>query len=147
MKLDRESLNEESNRILKSVTSNEFLDQLEAVRRVPREARIGEAAKRFTPDAMREAGVDVPERARISSRYFEEGEDFSIELGDETEGRIPVTPALEELQPGFLDRLRTERPDLFRQLVAQPLPVGGDDAWSACLCVGVAVCVGLGGGT
>jgi len=146
MKLDRESLRQSTDQILKSVTSPEFLAQLEAVRRIPRERRIEEAAKRLTPDAMRAAGISLPEGVRISSRYFEEGEDFNIELG-ETRGRIPVVPALTEIQPGFLDKLRAERPDLFKQLVAHPLPAGDETSWSACVCVGAGVCVGIGGGT
>lgn len=145
VRLERESLIEETEEVLKSVTSAEFLDQLEAVRRVPRESRISEAAKRLTPAAMRKAGVDLPEGVRLSSRYFEEGDDFSIELGD-VEGQIPVVPALEELQPDFLDKLRSDRPDLFKQLVGQPLTVGGETSWSACVCVGAGVCVGVGGG-
>lgn len=145
MKLERKYLLEETNKIAESITSAEFLDQLEAVRRMPSEARIGEAAKRLTPDAMREAGVDLPTGVRISSRYFEEGDDYQIELGD-IEGRIPVVPALEELKPGFLDELRHESPDLFKQLAAERLPVGKAEGWSACVCVGKGICAGIGGG-
>ena len=146
MNLDRESLRQSTDEILRSVTSPEFLAQLEAVRRIPRERRIEEAAKRLTPTAMRAAGVNLPEGIRISSRYFEEGEDFNIELG-ERHGRVPVVPALADMQPGFLDKLRSDRPDLFKQLVTHPLPAGDETSWSACACVGAGVCVGIGGGT
>jgi hypothetical protein len=145
MKLERDALKESVNELLKSVTSPEFLAQLEDVRRIPRERRIDEATKRLTPSAMRQAGIKLPDGIRISSRYFEEGDDFTIELGDVTD-RIPVVPAINEIQPGFLDKLRMERPDLFRQLVGQPYWNGGTLSWSACACVGAGVCVGIGGG-
>jgi len=106
---------------------------------MPEERRIDEAAKRLTPDALRRAGVALPEGARISSRYFEEGETFSIELGD-ISGRIPVVPAISELQPGLLDKLRIERPDLFNQLVSQPYA----RANGRCVCIGAGACLGIG---
>jgi hypothetical protein len=145
MNLDRDSLKKESEKILGCVTNPRFLEQLEEIRRVPRDRRIGEAAKRLTPDALRKAGVDVPEGVRLSSRYFEQGEDFNIELG-ELPGRIPVVPAIESIQPGFLDRLRVERPDLFSQLVRDPQFAGSATSWSVCGCVGGGFCAGIGGG-
>lgn len=143
MKLDRGYLKERTDEILRSATSPEFLAQLEEVRSAPKEQRIDEAAKRLTPDAMRKAGVNLPEGVRISSRYFEEGEDFDIELGD-IGGRIAIVPALNQIQPGFLDRLRGERPDLFKQLVGHPY-LGPSDL-SVCVCVGAGPCLGIGGG-
>lgn len=145
MDLDRASLKERTDRMLETVTSPAFLEQLEAVRRVPVERRIDEAAKRLTPAALKQAGIELPDDVRVSSRYFEEGDDAIIELG-EPEGRISVVPALSEMQPGFLDKLRAERPELFKQLVRQPIPAGDLDSWSVCACVGAGFCGGVGGG-
>ena len=145
MKLDSESLRKESDKILRSLTSPQFLEQLEEVRRTPPDRRIAEATRRLTPEALRKAGVDLPEGVRLSSRYFEEGEDFNIELG-ERPGQIAVVPAIEDVQPGFLDKLRRERPDLFNQLVRQPNFAGGLTSWSVCGCVGGGFCGGIGGG-
>lgn len=147
MELNREALIERSNEVLQAVTSPEFLAQLEAVRAVPVEHRLAEAARRLTPDAMRRAGVRLPEGIRISSRYFEEGQNFNIELGD-IPRRISVVPAIMEIDPDFLDKLRVARPDVFTHIVTEP-PFAGDDLtnrWSVCGCAGGGFCGGIGGG-
>jgi hypothetical protein len=140
MELDRERLREISAQILKTVTSPDFLNQFEAVRNAPREQRIDEAVKRLTPDAMRSAGISLPQNIRISSRYFEAGDDYSIQLGDvrDTAGRTSVVPALSKLQPGLLDKLHTQDPALLKQIVNHPFDAG------FCTCVGYIGCVGVG---
>lgn len=136
-------LRDQSEKILKAVTSPEFLAQLEFVRNAPPGERLVEASNRLTPDALRAAGVDIPSGVRISSRYFEDGSDTSIELADTLSG-TNIVNALNATRPGLLDDLRLRNPDVFRRIVSEPHSVR--DNAGLCVCVGGAgVCVGIGG--
>ena len=148
MPIDSDKLKSETDAILNAISSPEFLAELEAIRQMPKAERLQAAAERLTPGAMRAKGMNIPDKARISSRYFEEGETFDVELGN-PDGRIPVAPALNDLKPGILDELREKHPDVLEELLRRRKPTspGGELDASICLCVGAGVCAGIGGGT
>jgi hypothetical protein len=100
------------------VTSPAFLDALQAVNSAPEDQRLTEASKRLTPEALRDQGVPLPSDVRISSRYFEEGlsDPAGVELGEPPEGPPNLVNLLNKLQPGVLDRIRRETPEVFRAI-------------------------------
>jgi hypothetical protein len=55
---------------------------MRAVKDTPREQRLAEGSRRLNPDALREQGVPLPRKVRISSRYFDEDYPKGVEFGD-----------------------------------------------------------------
>jgi hypothetical protein len=145
-RLDPGELRAVTDRILRSVTSPQFLAQLKVVEDAPAEERLVRASERLSPDALRGAGVDIPETVRISTRYFEQGVEVPIELADTAAGEN-IVRALNRARPGLLDDLKVREPRLFERLVGGPNELQVDNNWSICLCVGSFVCVGVGGGS
>jgi hypothetical protein len=135
-------LREITNRMVDAVTSPQFIEAMRAVRAAPEDRRLVEASRRLAPDALRAAGVPLPNGVRISSRYFEQGRE-PVECGDWPDGRANVLNFLNEVQPGLMDRLRTEAPEVFRQLSA-PATISGSAGPTA---RPVAGCCGAGGGS
>ena len=97
---DPEELRKLTDQILRSVTSQQFLDQVQAVEDAPTDQKLVAASARLTPDTLRRAGVDLPEGVRVSSRYFEEGLGVPVELADGKAGENIVN-ALNRVRPGF----------------------------------------------
>jgi hypothetical protein len=101
--------------MIEALTAPAYVEALRAVRAAPEEMRLVEASRRLSPDALRDLGVPIPPGMRITSRYFERGFP-TVELGDPPGGGVNTVNALNELQPGLLDRLRKENLALFRNL-------------------------------
>lgn len=147
--LDPQRLREITEQMLRAMTSPEFVEQLQAVRNARGDRQLAEASQRLTPEALREAGVDLPDGMRISSRYFEEDYDFPIELGDIGDGPNIVN-ALNEAQPGLLDDLKDEHPEAFRKIVTVDsdgvMPTGEPGVLAGCCGGGGATVCGCCGG-
>lgn len=114
--LDVQALRNEVDTMVKALTHPAYVEAMRAVREAPIESRLAEGSKRLHPDALRAAGVPLPDKMRISSRYFEDGLPTSVEFGDTPEGPNLVN-ALNEGRPGFLDELRADNPALFSKLL------------------------------
>jgi hypothetical protein len=170
-RLKADYLTEKTDEIVKLVTSDEFLDRVNKVLQSPREEQVVLASETLTPEALHEAGVKLPEKIRISSRYFEEGANEATFLGEFPglpEPRVPQIPDLPPVPragpriPGIdpANPFPPRGPRIPR-LPGDPLPpIGGDAsgddplpggllpddaARSLCICVGAGGCVGVGG--
>lgn len=132
---------EQNCRLLKSEA---FLSQLQAVIDSREGQRIDEAAKRLTPQALREAGVQLPKGLRVSSRYFEPELKRPLELGDVYE-RVNLVGTLAELSPGILSKLREQEPDLLDNLTERLEPRRPGDIGPLAACGGIGVSVPAGG--
>lgn len=146
--IESEQLRELSQEMVELVSSPEFMQHVQAVFAAEESVRFSEAANRLTPTALREAGLQVPEYTRISSRYFEEGSDREINFTDNEAGR-DILQVLHEREPGILDRIVREDEDLWHKINKKPffppvnpfLPsaagicacVGGGPGWSVCV--------------
>lgn len=134
--------------MVEALTSQPFVEAMRAVRSAPPDQRLVEASRRLTPAALRAQGVKLPTDMRISSRYFEAGLPAGIDVGDYPGGRMNLVNALNEAQPGLLDRLKTTNPDLFTELVTVGRGPGPIENTCGCACGGGAsFCGGAGGGT
>jgi hypothetical protein len=111
--LDEEELRNRTDDMVEIVSSEAYLRQLEKVHEAPDEQKMVAASRYLTPEALREAGIDLPGDARISSRYFEPG--LEVDVGDAQEGENVIN-VLNERYPGLLDRLRRENPGLFKEI-------------------------------
>ncbi len=137
-KLDKEALREQTEKNAKLLKSEEFLEQLNAVLNSPEGSRLDEAARRLTPKALREAGVNLPSNLRVSSRYFEPNLKRPIELGDIPGQKVNPITTLEEFSPGILGRLRERDPEILERL-GESRVGGPDDLGSLAACGGVGV--------
>lgn len=147
--IDERKLRQYSEEFAEVVSSDAFLEQLKRVAEAPEDERLGLAAQRLTPEALRAEGIDLPDATRISSRYFEGSDVPVIELG-ELRDRPNVVTELNRTNPGILDELRTRNPILLDELARLPefgRPTG-EDFLTVCASVGtpgVPVCVTVGG--
>jgi hypothetical protein len=154
-RLDVDKLRLVTNEVIAAITSPAFVEAVRAVREVPADQRLVEGSRRLSPDALRAAGVPLPQNFRVSSRYFEDGLPGPINFGDDPTGRPNVVNEMNRAEPGALDRLRANEPELFAQLVA-PAIADGDSAGrrppgmgpivaGGCACGGIpAACGGTG---
>lgn len=138
-----DALRAETDKIISLVTQDEFASRVSAVLAAPPSEQLDLAAQTMSPAALRAAGLPVPDNARVSSRYFEEGGNLSHDLGDGSAGKnstisLPDSATV-ALSPDF-GKYRVG--DVTKQITA-----AGIDEWSVCLCVGAGGCVGVGGGT
>ena len=133
--LDPEQIRRDITEMLEAIAHPAFVEAVRAVNSAPIEQRLVEGSRLLNPQALRERGVPFPENVRISSRYFEEGLPHPIEFGDLPGGRPNLVNAINAAEPGFLDRLRVQNPDMFREYVAPP---PGPE---------IAACCGVGAGT
>jgi len=133
--LNPEQLRREITQMVEAMTHPAFVEALRTVNSTPIEKRLAEGSRLLNPQALREKGVPLPADMRISSRYFEEGLPNPIDFGDGPGGRSNLVNAINTAEPGLLDRLRIEKPDLFSELVALP-PTPGFSALGACCCGG-----------
>lgn len=130
-KLEKEALKKQTEKNAKLLMSEEFLTQLDAILNAPEGERIDEAAKRLTPEALRKAGVPVPEGLRISSRYFEPGLKRPLQFGDTNE-RMNALNVIAESSPGILSQLKKLNPealdrinlDMGPNMLTPPTPPG-----------------------
>lgn len=107
---DKVRLRNETQAIIDALTDPAYVAALRAVKEAPTEKRLLEATKRLTPDALRQAGVKLPEGMRISSRYFEKDLPRPLELGDLPDGKPNPLAKLITSNPGLLDDLRANNP-------------------------------------
>lgn len=121
-KLAETNLRAESDLIIRAVANPKFIERVNAVLSAPPAKQFGLASKTLSPKALVEAGIRVPEGVRVSSRYFEEPGGKAREIG--SIGRPRIRPGQGPL-----------------------IPTSGTAGWSVCVCVGVAACVGVGGGS
>jgi len=94
-RLRADYLKTKTDEIVELVTSEEFLERVNEVLQSPKEKQVTLASETLTPEALHEAGLKLPEKIRISSRYFEEGANESTFLGEFPglpEPRIPGIP-------------------------------------------------------
>lgn len=145
--LDTERLKGVASKMIEAVTSPGFVEAMRAVRSAPEDQRLVEASRRLSPDALRAQKVPLPADMRISSRYFEKG--FSpVELGDTPDGTRNLVNALNELEPGLLDRIRMRDRNLFDQLIDSSASNRPDVGIWACAGAGIGtICGCAGGGT
>jgi hypothetical protein len=106
--LDSERLLKITNRLIESLTSDEFLDRLQQVRTAQQGDRLKQAATLLSVAALRSAGVAMPETLRVSSRYFE---------GAQAPEAAALLSEIEAIEPGFLADLQTSRPAIYEKLV------------------------------
>ncbi|WEL22682.1 hypothetical protein HBNXHr_2643 [Halorhabdus sp. BNX81] len=144
--MDREAAEEKLQEVVSVVTSEAYLDQLEKVRQAPPEERMEAGARYLTPSALREAGVEVPEDMRISSRLFDDQIGKETEFGNPDADQPNVISDLSELDPEYLSRLRDVDPDLFEDIIdEQHVGFGSENPLAACACAGgFGVCAGAG---
>lgn len=117
--LDAVRLREMTDQMIEALTAPAYVEALRAVKAAPEQQRLVEASRRLSPDGLRQLGVPIPPGMRISSRYFEREFPQSIELGDPPGGGVNTVNALNEVEPGLLDRLRQEHVELYRRLVSE----------------------------
>jgi hypothetical protein len=111
-------LRSETQKIIDALTAPEYVAALRAVRATPTEQRLAEAAKRLTPEALRQQGVKLPDGMRISSRYFESDLPKPIELGDPPDGQMNPLVQLGVSHPGLLDDLKKSNPAVLAALIS-----------------------------
>ncbi|HEX2653625.1 MAG TPA: hypothetical protein VHN11_08240 [Xanthobacteraceae bacterium] len=124
--LDRAVLRKTTDDLIEALTAPAYVEAMLAVRSAPEEHRLEEASRRLSPDALRKLGVPLPPDMRISSRYFETGfpDSIDVELGDPPQGGLNLINELNKVQPGLLDSLHTQYPDIYQALVAQSANAG-----------------------
>jgi hypothetical protein len=135
--IDRGEAEEKLDQIVKVITSEEYINQLKKVREAPPEERMQAGAKYLTPEALREAGVDVPEDLRMSSRLFDDQIGKETEFGNPDAERPNVITNIAGLDPDYLRRLREDNPDLLDDIIDDQV-VGFEetDPLAACACAG-----------
>ena len=148
-----ERMKKMTDEMITAITSPPFVEAMRAVRSAPESERLVEGSRRLSPEALRAQGVPLPSDMRISSRYFESGGGNPVDFGD-TPGKMNVLNELNKAEPGFLDRIRKTRPDLFDEIVkpGRPgdlaAPGGGTTNVGGCACGGgLSFCGGVGGST
>jgi hypothetical protein len=143
----------ETQKIIDALTAPAYVAALRAVKDAPIDKRLLEASNRLTPDALRKQGVPIPEGMRISSRYFEKGLPASINFGDLPDGSPNPLNALNESNPGLLDKLRSSNKEAFASLISNETTKGDDKlvlaAFGGCHCGGIGIIgpLGIGHGT
>lgn len=143
--LDKAELKKQSEEIVNAVTSDKFLSQLEAVWSSDEKNRLGEAAKRFSKEGLNELGIEIPNYTRISTRYFEENQNYQIDFGESAK-KENILNLLNSAKPGLLDDLRVNSPKTFEQIVkSQNELLSMESTGGLCVCVGAVVCIGVGG--
>ncbi|TLX05681.1 hypothetical protein [Rhizobium sp. MHM7A] len=141
--LSPDLLKTEITEMLEALTHPAYVAAMKEVRDTPIDKRLARGALLLTPRSLREKGVPLPEKMRISSRYFEEGLPDYVEYGDLKDGGANVITGLAAAQPDLLDRLRIENPALLKQLLSS-----GPGIMAGCCCGGAATaCGGCGGAT
>lgn len=119
VELDAARLREMTAEMIEALTAPAYVEALRSVKAAPEEQRLVEASRRLSPDGLRQLGVPIPPGMRISSRYFERDFPTTIELGDPPRGGVNAVNALNEVEPGLLDRLRREHFELYRKLAEE----------------------------
>lgn len=76
-----EELKKMTDSIIEAITSDEFLERMEEIRKSSIDDRLLRARDLLSIDGLRQAGVNLPDGMRVSSRYFEEGVGL-IEFGN-----------------------------------------------------------------
>jgi hypothetical protein len=114
--LDVDRLREMTAQMIEALTAPAYVEAVRAVKETPVEQRLVEASRRLSPDGLRELGVPIPPGMRISSRYFERDFPSTVELGDPPSGGVNKVNALNEIEPGLLDRLRRDQFEFYRKL-------------------------------
>lgn len=164
-----DSLRAQTEKIIDLVTQDAFAERVSAVINAPKDEQLNLAAATLTPDALREAGINIDEMTRISSRYFEEGANESYNLGSGIADAMPITFPGAIGNPEFgpiIEKYTFPNPDNPFPAPHNPFPaphnpfpipanpdlapkisIPGSNAWSACVCIGAGGCVGVGGGT
>jgi hypothetical protein len=107
---DKTKLRNATQAIIDALTAPEYVAALQAVKDAPMEKRLLEATQRLTPDALRKAGVKLPDGMRISSRYFESDLPKPLDFGDFAGGKPNPLAKLSTANPGLLDDLRANNP-------------------------------------
>jgi hypothetical protein len=144
---DPDKLRETIDAMVEAVTAPAFVEAVRAVRTSPEDQRLAEGARRLSPDALRAQGVPLPPDMRITTRYFEPGQPGTVAFGEHAGDAIA---ALNEAEPGLLDRLRTSSPELFEKMMEDVSDRIAVDMMKAgiggCACAGHrGTCTGIGG--
>lgn len=140
-KVDPDELRRAAQDLVNLVTSPEFMKQVQAVSQAEESSRLTEAAKRLTPTALRQAGLQLPKYTRISSRYFEEGRRARELKFIDQQASEDILQLLNKARPGILDRIDETDPDLLDKL--NEISDGGE-SMGACICAGGSI-GGVGG--
>jgi len=154
VKVDGAVLRTRSNEILKTIIDPVFLQKLIMIKEFPKNIQMKVAANTLIPSSLEKAGIKTPKGIRFRSRCFEEAEEFDLLLDDLKDGiavgGFPVVPAAiqrtREQEPGFIDKLRENKPELYKQIVKHLRSVGGEISHSMCLLAGIGTFVGIGSG-
>ncbi|HEX6376775.1 MAG TPA: hypothetical protein VFZ91_13770 [Allosphingosinicella sp.] len=129
-KISPDHLRAQSDAIVRAVTDPRFKERVDAVLGAAPGKQFSLAKKTLTPAALKKAGIGLPEGVRISSRYFEE-----------------VGGKAKELGATGLQNRASARALAARIAAGQHVGISDMASWSVCVCVGVAACVGVGGGS
>lgn len=94
--LDRERLIRVTDEVIRTITTPEFFERMRLAREAADEgAGLDAAADLLSIERLREAGVDIPEDFRISSRTFEDriqGLRFELQPVQSVGGTDPIRP-------------------------------------------------------
>lgn len=126
LKLERDSLFQETEKVLNAITSDTFLEKMKTFRSTKGEEREEFAKSNLTTNSLINEGVDLPQDMRVSSRTFEEGDPRITTYVDYEEG-LRVMNVLATNRPDLLETLRTNNPDVFDGLKPYlPPSLGGN---------------------
>ena len=143
--LNKKELKKQTDDIVNAVTSDKFLKELKGIWSAEDNMRLNEAATRFSKENLSKLGIDIPKYTRISTRYFEENQDYQVDFG-ETFEEGNLLSLLNNAKPGLLDEIRKSNPEEFKKLVKrQNELLQMESQGGLCVCVGAVICIGVGG--
>ena len=127
--LDVNRLRQITDSMIAVLTSPPFVEAMRTMKTTPENQRLKVGAQILTSEALRARGVPIPPDMRITSRYFETGQQ-TVEIADSPQvGDQAVAKFIDE-------------PTISRMLAANRLPL----ADGGCCCGGAGtVCGGCGG--
>lgn len=92
VEFDTDRLRKATDQMIEAITSPPFVEAMRQLRETPVERRLAEGARLLDPDALRAAGVPLPDDMRITSRYFEPGIPNVIEVPPSRFPKVPRGP-------------------------------------------------------
>ena len=112
--ISRESLKEETDKVLEAITSPHFIKQMPEFRKLKGEERVLFAQKNMTPSALEANGVPISQDMRVSSRTFEE--DFNEDIYVDYDKASRIIQGLQKTRPELLEKLKKEHPEIYSEL-------------------------------
>ena len=124
--IDPVEVRKEMDVMIEMITHPAFVDAMKDMKATPVSKRRELGKKTLTVDALRRKGVKIPDKMRLTTRYFEPGKPGILEIrptGNPVITKFPRYPQIDALDPGTV-------------------------AWGGCACGGgLTFCGGAGGST